>query len=228
MYDAYEMFYKGKIWLMLGLMGLVFGGGLLLMGCSLGDEYSGSGGMVLWGIILLCASIYSIYYSMHYKERVSAELYEQMLFIRNCKALNDECNTYLSAFENDSDYIALKELYSRLPALYNEYGSSVINAPLQLTKPVSPYSAAQLGTMMGGVAVGLVAAHNAIEKQKAYEQNVKDVISSNLRIGNARDKVAYCYSSIEAILKKNEFAKNDWESKKTTIKAELDKQYRVS
>ena len=228
MYDAYEMFYKGKIWLMLGLMGLVFGGFLLLMGCSLGDEYSVSSGMVLWGIILLCASIYSIYYSMHYKERVSAELYEQMLFIRNCKALSDKSNTYLTAFEKDNNYIALKELFRNLPSLYNAYGSAVINAPLQLTKPVSPYSAAQLGTMMGGVAVGLVAAQTAYEKEIAYEKNVKDVIASNLKIGNARDKVTYCYSSIEAILEKNEVARNDWKSKKADIKAELDKQYRVS
>ena len=33
--DAYELFYKGKIWLMLGLMGLVFGGALLLGGIGL-------------------------------------------------------------------------------------------------------------------------------------------------------------------------------------------------
>lgn len=224
--DAYELFYKGKIWLLLGLMGLVFGGTLLLGGVGL-KGYSVADGMIFGGICILCASIYSIYYSMHYKQRISAETYEQMLFIDKCSALNDKCNAYLSAFEKDSDYIALKELFHHLPALYNEYGSAVINAPLQLTKPVSPYSAAQLGTMMGGVAVGLVAAQNAIEKQKAYEQNVKDVIASNLRIGNARDKVTYCYLSIEAIIERKESIKADWQSKKDSIKAELDKKYRV-
>ena len=183
--------------------------------------------MIFGGICILCASIYSIYYSMHYKERVSAETYDQMLFIRNCKALCDESDTYLAAFEKDSDYVALKELFRNLPSLYNAYGSAVISAPLQLTKPVSPYSAAQLGTMMGGVAVGLVAAQTAYEKQIAYEQNVKEVIDSNLKIGNARDKVTYCYLSIEAIIEQKESIKADWQSKKEAIKAELDSQYRV-
>ena len=224
--DAYELFYKGKIWLMLGLMGLVFGGALLLGGIGL-EGYSVADGMIFGGICILCASIYSIYYSMHYKERVSAETYDQMLFIRNCKALCDESDTYLAAFEKDSDYVALKELFRNLPSLYNAYGSAVISAPLQLTKPVSPYSAAQLGTMMGGVAVGLVAAQTAYEKQIAYEQNVKEVIDSNLKIGNARDKVTYCYLSIEAIIEQKESIKADWQSKKEAIKAELDSQYRV-
>ena len=226
--DWYDMFYKGKIWLLLGLLGSITGLGFILMEFAVDSYDDGSDDFILYlGIIIVAFSIYSFYHYITFKERIDINTYSQMVFIRKCKALCDKRSDYLKVFENDQLYIPLKELYNKLPSLYNQYGIEVLNTPLQLTKPVTPYTAAFLGTQIGGVAVGIVAAQSAIEKQKAYEKNVIDVIESSLRTGNALDKVTYCYDSIESIIGKKDDTRHNWENEKRDIDLEFRKKYKV-
>lgn len=228
MYDSYEMFYKGKIWQLIGILGVFTGVSFIFMGYWLYSDFEDMASMLIfYGVIALGGGIISFYHWLHYREKIDRNTYEQMVFVRECIALRNKKNEYLKALDKDDDYLVLKELYSHLPGLYNKYASEVINAPIHLTKPISPYTAGMLGTKIGGLAVGLVATQSAIEKQKAYEQNVRDVIISELNRGNAYDKAKYCVSSIEAIIAKNESARKDWEIEKYSIQAEYEKKYRV-
>ena len=229
MYDWYDMFYKGKIWLLLGLLGSITGLGFIFMVFAIDSYDDGFEDFVLYlGIIIVAFSIYSFYHYKTFKEKLDYKTYSEMYFIKKCSALCDKRSEYLNVFENDNDYFALKELYDRLPGLYNQYAIEVLHTPLQLTQPVSPYTAAFLGTKIGGAAVGVVAAQNAIEKQRAYEKNVIDVIESSIRKGNALDKVTYCYESIESIIERKPELRDDWFYEKQKKDKEIRAKYRVS
>ena len=102
--------------------------------------------------------------------------------------------------------------------LITDYQKAILLTPLKLTNPVNPYTAAYIGTKIGGAAVGMVAAQDAIEKERAYQQNAIDVITAELKTGNAYDKVECCYQSIVNILSKNEYANSDWNKEKQLIK----------
>ena len=81
-----------------------------------------------------------------------------------------------------------------------------------MTKPESPYSAAYKGTMLGGAAVGMVAAQRAIEKEKAYNQNRMDVILSDIKTGDAFENLKNCYWGIFRIIQQTEYSRRDWDS----------------
>lgn len=166
--------------------------------------------------IWILASAYMKKYRREHKydEYFSAEMYvaTPTFLIKATTSLKNKKEKYLKEHEDSDNYIFLKELFDILPRLYNEYAQAVLHTPLAMTKSPNPYTAAYLGTMIGGVAVGMVAAHNAIEKQKAYEQNVKDVFLSKFETGNAYDKLNDCYWSIISILEQKESTKSDWEN----------------
>lgn len=223
MYDTYEMIDKGRIWQLFGILGVVCGFLFVMMGFSIEESLPH-----FVGVAFIIFGIYSFYYWKNFKQKISYYEYEKFFFIKACKALCDKKKEYLIALKDVEDYYALRELYDRFPGLFNNYASQVLNTPLQLTKPVNPYTAAFIGTQIGGAAVGVVAAQNAIEKQMAYEKNVRDVIESSIRTGNALDKVKYCYESIESIIRKNPDVRDNWANEKEKIDNEIKKQYRVS
>lgn len=96
--------------------------------------------------------------------------------------------------------------------MYNKYAISILRAPLQMKQPESPYSAAYRGTMLGGAAVGMVAAQRAIEKEKVYNQNRRDVILSDIQKEKAFENLKNCYWRIFNIIQKYEYSRKDWES----------------
>lgn len=161
------------------------------------------------------------------KEQVSKNVYERMLLYRECTALLENRDKYMQMLKGNSEYFALEEFYNIFPKIYQEYSREVLNQPLELSRPISPYTAAMLGTQIGGVAVGVVAAQNAIEKQKTYEKNKVDVIRSQIKVGNALDKLTYCHASVIEILKTSEETKSDWENRKFEIEKEMKERYIV-
>lgn len=136
-------------------------------------------------------------------------------YLAIAKALNESRNEYLDAFKDENQYAAvLEKLYKLLPELCNKYISAVLNAPLQSVVPRSPQSAAFLGTIIGGAAVGIAAGLEAVEKQKAYEQNRIDVIIAQTKKLSASDALISCIKQIESILMENSKTKEAWEKKK--------------
>jgi len=229
MYELiYDILYKGGMWTLSGAICLTIGVGLASMILFV-PSYNRDDciGYTFMGIALIAFGVFSIYMKKNSKEKIDKDLYRQMAFIRECNILLEKKREYLEALKTSDDYFALTELYDRLPELYSNYGSAVLTTPLRLTKPTSPYTAAIVGTQIGGVAVGMVAAQNAIEKQKAYEKNVLNVIEASLKQGNAFDKAMYCFESIENIIRKDFDTKNDWYNEKEKIEIELKKKYRV-
>ncbi len=166
-----------------------------------------------------------------FKPQISADLYNMLWSQRKYIGILENKDKYLEKFKGSKDYFALSELYKNMSECYGEFLRSILEQPLRLTKPVSPYTAAYAGTMVGGVAVGMVAANDAVKKEMAYEKNVKDVIASNLRVGNAYDKAEYCLASIESIISTNVETKNDWDRKKDDLldemRTELSKKYHL-
>lgn len=149
-----------------------------------------------------------------------------LFFIKECHKLTEKKSEYLEAFTNEAEYVLLDELYKKLPIYYNEYASSILNTPLALSKPVSPDTAAIIGTAIGGTAVGIVAAMNAREREVAYRQNALDVIQSQVETGSAYERLNKCYSTIVAIINTKESTKNDWDNTKLLIQKEIDEKHR--
>lgn len=160
------------------------------------------------------------------REKITPNAFNNILILKQYDRLWNKREDYLKAFEENEEYYVLNEFYNKLGNLINDYKREILNTPLRLTKPVNPYTAAYFGTQIGGIAVGMVAAQNAIEKEKAYQKNVTDVIVAELKTGNAYDKVEYCYQSIETILSQNEYTNNDWNEEKQLIKDEMNKKYK--
>ncbi len=161
------------------------------------------------------------------RKKITPDLFNDLLRNSQYDRLLAKKEAYLKAFEKKEEYYALNRLYNKFAPLYRDYVTQTLCAPLRLTKPVSPYTAAYFGTRIGGMAVGMVAAQNAIEKEKAYQKNVDDVIEAEINRGNAYDKVEYCYQSIVAILSQDKYTYNNWYNEKQLIKAELDKKYKT-
>lgn len=224
--EVYDAIFKGKIFLTAGAI-CVPTGIIAMIGGAILMVDIGSSAFLIWGILLVLGGVYSLYHYKHFKERITRNMYEQILTVKNFEAMCEKSGRYLSELKNDKDYFFLKELFDRLPRLYNEYAMAILDTPLQLSRPVSAYTAAFWGTKIGGVAVGMVAAQDAIEQQKAYEENVKNVLASNLSKGNAYDKVNYCYVTIESIIEKRECTRVDWECQKSAVKRALDSKYKV-
>lgn len=173
-------------------------------------------------IIVICSCI-----PKDKREKITSNVFNQVLVIRKYDALWNKREEYLKVFDKDEEYFILKKFYDQLNDLISNYKREILHAPLKLTKPVSPYTAAYFGTMIGGAAVGVVAAQNAVEREKAYQKNVIDVVNAELKKGNAHDKVEYCYQSIEAILSKNEYTYNNWNKEKQLVEDEMDKKYKI-
>ena len=205
-----------KIWIILALIGIGYGSIFI----GFGEKFN--------GIIFMIFGIYSLYRCIGSKERIDQDTYKKFYFIKACKSLCDNKDFYLAVFKDDAEYYALKELFDHLPKLYNDYAIEVLRTPLQLTRPVSPYTAAAIGTQIGGVAVGVAAAQNALKKQEAYEKNVKDVIMASIKTGNALDKVTYCYESIISIILKKPISADDWRKVTTSVDNEIREKYRVN
>lgn len=159
--------------------------------------------------------------------RISSDVFDKMLIINQYDALWNKREVYLKLFENSKEYLVLKKFYELFGNLINDYKREILHTPLKLTKPVNSYTAAYIGTKIGGAAVGMIAAQNAIEKEKAYQKNAIDVIVAELKTGNAYDKVEYCYQSIVNILSENEYANSDWNKEKQLIKDEMMKKYNM-
>lgn len=161
------------------------------------------------------------------KEKTTLDGFNQMLANRRYFSLLKRKEEYLKAFIGNSEYFILKEYYRHYEELIINYGRETALAPLKLTKPISPYSAAYFGTRIGGLAVGMVAAQDAIEKEKAYQRNIAEVIESDLKIGNILDKIQYCYRSIENILDNNTYTKESWTKAKQQVYREMEKEYKI-
>lgn len=178
-------------------------------------------GFIIFEVVTISLWIWAKWYNKKHKYDgyFSDNVATPIFLIPAVSRLRDKKEIYLNEHKEMDNYIMLVELYNILPKLYDEYALAVLRAPLALSKPPSPYSAAQLGTMIGGAAVGMVAAYNAIEKQKIYEQNVKEVFLSKFETGNAYDKLNECYWSMISIIEQVENTKIDWDN---TIKEIID------
>ena len=161
------------------------------------------------------------------KEPISAEYFNRMLKSRLFLALESKKDYFLNEFKNDSDYLMLEELFKYLPTLSKQYFTEILTAPLTPSRPIDPYTAGFIGSQIGGVVVGVVAAENAIIKEQQYQEQVQKVIESKINVGNALDKVQSCYLSIEAILNSKESTKKVWETEKNSIYNELHGKYKI-
>lgn len=135
-------------------------------------------------------------------------------YLSVCQTLLNNEKQYLGDLEKEIDYDVLKELYAMLPQVMQQYMTSVLRVPLQLLIPRSPQSAAFIGTLIGGVSVGMFAGLDAIEKRKAYNQNRIDIIKSQISQQGAADKLNFCMKQIEAILLNYDMTREDWNNKK--------------
>ncbi|MCM1089735.1 MAG: hypothetical protein NC092_01200 [Butyrivibrio sp.] len=138
--------------------------------------------------------------------------------------LIDKRDKYLKLFENKPEYALLDELYKKLPTYYYSCGSAILNTPLALPEPVSPNTAAIIGTVVGGTAVGMAAALSAKEKETQYRQNEKAVIRSKFETKNAYKQLSKCCLCIEDILKTQEATRVDWENTLSLIRENIDKE----
>lgn len=206
--------------IVLGLSGMGMGAFFLLAGL-VGEDFA----IVLVGILLIAPSAY--YMFLDNKTRISKEFYEAATHFRLYTQLLKKQTYYLRLFEKKPEYFALKELFKYFVKFYDEYGSAVLNAPLHMTRPVSPCTAAAFGNMVGGTAVGIAAAYTAAQKEARYQQNVRNVIESKINVGNAYDKVHNCYLSIISIIETNEKTKEDWEKVKTSVDNEMNEKYKI-
>lgn len=207
--------------LVLGLSGMGWGLFFLLIGFA-GEE---SFGLVFLGLLILAPTVYWMFFDN--KERISKEHYVASTHLRLYTQLLHKETYYLRLFEKKQEYLILKELFRCFKKFYDEYGSAVLNAPLQMTRPASPFTAAALGNMVGGAAVGIAAAYTAVQKEARYQQNYRSVIESKLNVGNAYDKVHNCYLSIISIIETNENTKEDWEKVKTSVDNEMNEKYKI-
>lgn len=181
---------------------------------------------ILIAYLILVAVLAHIIYDFKAKRETRIRNLPHLLFITECHKLTEKKPEYLKAFTNEAEYTLLDELYKKLPIYYKAYASSILNTPLVLYKPVSPDTAAIIGTAMGGTAVGIVAAMNAREREAAYRQNALDVIRSQIETGSAYEQLHKCYSTIIAIINTKENTKNDWDNTKFLISKEIDEKHR--
>lgn len=78
-------------------------------------------------------------------------------------ALYEKKDKYLKEFKGDSEYAVLEKLFENLMDFRAQYCYAVMYAPQQIERPMDPDTAGTLGTLFGGLAVGIVAARNAME-----------------------------------------------------------------
>ena len=185
------------------------------------------GGIIVALILFIALGGYLIWDAIKGKDRLSAYQYNQFKEIRAFTVLNEKRNDYEKDLVNNGELFKYRELSKQYPSLYYNYASSVLNMPMQYSKPVSATTAAFVGTRIGGVAVGIAAANEAEKKRAAYEQNVKDVIASKLAVGSAHDKLLYCYDEMIKIIKTNDKTRKDWEYRESMIDSELHEKYKV-
>lgn len=179
-------------------------------------------------IVLLALFIGCMRLKQPQKKKISKEQYRIFRIFEECEALLRKRNWYLKEFESDSDYPKLKKLFDDLATFQKDYAKAALNTPLILKKSHSPYTAAYLGTKVGGTAVGVVAAQQAKEKQKAYEQSLYAAHSADSEKKHSINRIENCCGTILKIVKKKEELKNDWDKEKAAVRTKLDEQYRVS
>ena len=217
-----------KIKAFCGIMGTVLAVMCLFLILLLRNGYSGvPTGLIVVTVICGVGGPYLWWAGLKGKDRISSYQYEQFKEIKVFTALNEKRNDYEKELVNSPDLFKYKELSKKFPSLYYGYATSVLEMPMQYTKPVSATTAAYVGTAIGGAAVGMVAANQAEKDRIAYEKNVRDVIESKLAVGSARDKVRYCYDEMIKIIKTNDKTKKDWEYTESIIDSELHQQYKV-
>lgn len=214
-----------KMWVMLAAFGIPLGI-MILFGAGLVED--GAIGFVLVGLALLAAGLIGLYFWRNGKEVMGKDNYEKIKFFRITMALCQKKEKYLKEFENDNEYYVLKEFFEKLTVFNGKYASEIMAMPMIMTRPVSPYTAGMLVSQVGGVVAGAIAAQNAMERQRAYEENVKSVIENELKTKDALEKLTYCYQSIENILKKNTSVSNDWENTKIRVDEEIKEKYKIS
>lgn len=179
---------------------------------------------------LVLAAIFKCWDELYYKKKHFTDRYfkdnvaEPKFLIKAVPELLKKKEMYLQNTRGVEigNLLLLDELFYVLPDLYQKYATEILRAPLSLSKPPNPYTAAYIGEMVGGTAVGMVAAQNAIEKEKAYKENRNAVFLSQINVGNAYDKLNNCYWSIVSIIEMIERNKEDWDKTVNDIIAELD------
>ena len=137
--------------------------------------------------------------------------------------LIDKRDKYLKLFENKPEYVLLDELYKKLPTYYYSVGIAILHTPLALPEPISPNTAAIIGTVVGGTAVGMTSALSAKEKEAQYRQNKEAVIRSKVETKKAYEQLSKCCLCIEDILKTQEATRVDWENTLSLIRENIDK-----
>lgn len=181
-------------------------------------------------IILLALVVGCIKAKQPSKEKtykINEEQYRILRVYAESDVLLRKKNWYLKELEEDCDYPKLKKLLQNLEDFQKEYAKASLNTKLIHKKPLDSYSAAYIGTLVGGVAVGMVAAHEAEGKQESYKQSVKDAYSSDREKKHLINRIDNCCGNILKIIRKKENLKNDWNKEKATIKAKLGEQYRI-
>lgn len=148
-----------------------------------------------------------------------------LILMKECQKLIEKKDEYLNLFADEStDLALLKKLYDKLPVYYNQYIRAILHAPLAMYKPVSPNTAAAIGSAIGGTAVGIVAALNAKEREEVYRKNAQDVITSKIETGTTSEQLYACRSSIINLLSMKESTRRDWEEMVSVIRMEVKKE----
>ena len=92
--------------------------------------------------------------------------------LRNVRILNDNLDRWIESYCDDEEKKkTLKELGSGLATLYNRASSAILGSQLYPTKPMSSDSAAILGTVVGGSALGVAAYLDAEKKNEQYKKD---------------------------------------------------------
>lgn len=177
-------------------------------------------GVGIYGVYLICDAIFG-------KDSLSKDTYDKMVDSRMLSAMLENVEYYQKELVDNEEYILFCELSKKLPSIFSNYAREVLNSPIKYTKPVSPTTAAYVGTQIGGLAVGLVAAQEAQRKQLEYIKNAQRVILSEIAIGDAKAQAEKCIQRMVSILNTNDKLRDHWNSKVLEIEKEIKSQYKV-
>ncbi|MCD8328237.1 MAG: hypothetical protein LUC25_03975 [Ruminococcus sp.] len=134
------------------------------------------------------------------------------IILELCNKREKYLNVFKNSYEGNSElYLELKSIYDQLPSLYNRYISSVLSTNLHLTPGVSDYTAAAVGTFIGGTAVGMVAAEKAREYRKEVAENERQIRAHEIKKGGLWGELENCFEQVSAMIRQNEFTAKDWE-----------------
>lgn len=184
-------------------------------------------GFLILFSFFLSVFLYSLYIDWKNKIKITKEHYDKNLKISIYRKLCNKSIHYLKAFENDKNYTELEMAFSKLSSSYNMLALEILNTPLQLAPPPDPHTTALHGTLIGGSAVGMVAAQKTIKQKQEYKKNLKAIATVQVNTKKILSEADLYYKRIESIIEENENIRTDWNKEKEIILKDFKKKYRI-